>query len=83
MSLYRFSWLLTQYLHIPKLPSESQMTIICSSFSSRIEERVKHMSVRENCHREESDPQTKGIIILFSSKLSFSQTTITPYFSQG
>ena len=81
MSLYHFSWLCTQW-HSPKLLSESQMTIMCSSFSSTIEERVKHMSARANRY-----PRRKWLAEerddFFSSKLSFSSTTITPYFCLG
>ena len=78
MSLYHFSWLCTQ-LHSPKLLSESQMTIISSSFSSRIEERV---SARENRYLRRKWPAEEREDF-FSSKLRFSQTTITPYFSSG
>ena len=78
MSLYHFSWLCTQ-LHSPKLLSESQMTIISSSFSSRIEERV---SARENRYPRRKWPAEEKEDF-FSSKLRFSHTTITPYFSSG
>ena len=78
MSLYHFSWLCTQ-LHSPKLLSESQMTIISSSFSSRIEERV---SAREDRYPRRKWPAEEREDF-FSSKLRFSQTTITPYFSSG
>lgn len=84
MSLYHFSWLCTQVCS-PKLLSESQMTIICSSFSSRVEERAKPMSACENrqAPAKAATRKGKGWRFFFSSKLSFSQTTITPYFSSG
>ena len=55
------------------------MTIISSSLSSRIEERV---SAHENRYPRRKWPAEERENF-FSSKLSFSQTTITPYFSSG
>ena len=59
MSLYHFSWLCTQ-VRSPKLLSQSQMTIICSSFSSRLEERAKPMSACENRHAPAKAATRKG-----------------------